>query len=570
MREPLTYGTLAGNAARIAAEAAASPPRPSARLGDILDHAAGIGRLFATAGRHARLLNTPIGGQGRSTPFVNRLVTTTLIADQLYAHPTPGRTPWHRAADTLGAAHDLLASHTDRHGTHQSLDAVILGDPVAIRGAMTRLTDITLAAALGARAIPPLLAPFQTNAPSVIPAAQILTRLGALASPIRMSREHLDRTGDHALDPIGPLLGDPAAPPLERNIHQLRRLLHQLSQPDTLISHEALVALSDLAIGISERTHTLTRRAAHHTRGPDRAHLDRAGEQAAQTARTWHTLQAALDQTTSRGIDGGQIPELVPTIERSLARTTRLGRTPTRRDINHALDVMRRAALLLPEIAERSGLAAQNLATHRALLNPAATLGGGEPISDHEQTWITGAYRAATLDGATTISRLVRLPGTYPQPERAQYLVQRYTPEAAEELPGLRGTDPTTDTAAAGPDRRTPMLTDVTGGILQLDDPHHGTLRVDGTALSAAATQTPHTLRSILANHPWIDLDGTETLITLAALTTIYAPDSIKIAAAGEPGPSSHPETPVPSHQPPDATAGPSAPPVAEPPDLLP
>jgi hypothetical protein len=113
---------------------------------------------------------------------------------------------------------------------------------------------------------------------------------------------------------------------------------------------------------------------------------------------------------------------------------------------------MRRAALPLPENAERSGLAAQYLATHGALLNPAATLGGGEPISDTEQTWISDAYRAATLDGATTITRLLRLPGAYPQHDRAQYLVQRYTPDAAEELPGLRSADPTTDTATAGPD----------------------------------------------------------------------------------------------------------------------
>jgi len=219
MREPLTYGTLANETARLATAAATRPPRPSARLSDILDHADGIGRLFATAGRHIKLLDAPFGGPGRLTPFVNRLVTTTLIADQLYVQPTPGRTPWHRDTDTLGAAHDLLASHIDRRGAHQSLDAVLLGDPIAVRGAMTRLTDITLAAALGARAIPPLLAPFQTNAPAVIPAAQILTRLGALASPIRMSREHLDRTGDHTLDLLGPLLGDPAAPPLERTVN---------------------------------------------------------------------------------------------------------------------------------------------------------------------------------------------------------------------------------------------------------------------------------------------------------------------------------------------------------------
>lgn len=560
MREPLTYGTLTNETARIATAAATRPPRPSARLSDILDHADGIGRLFATAGRHSKLLDAPFGGRGRLTPFVNRLVTTTLIADQLYAQPTPGRTPWHRAADTLGAAHDLLASHIDRHGAHQSLDAVLLGDPVAVRGAMTRLTDITLAAALGARAIPPLLAPFQTNAPAVIPAAQILTRLAALASPIRMSREHLDRTGDHTLDLLGPLLGDPAAPPLERTIHHLRRLLHQLSQPDALISHQALLALSHLALGISDRTHTLTRRAATLTRGPTRARLDRAGEQAAQTARTWRTIRTALGQTTSRGIDGHQLPDLVRTLGRSLSGTTRLTPTPTHHDLRHALDGIRRAALLLPEIAERSGLAAQNLATHRALLNPTGTLGGGDPISDHEQTWLTDAYRTATRDGAATITQLLRLPGTYPHHDRAQYLIQRHLPEAVDELPGLHRTDPAADAAtAAGPAWRTPTLTDTADGTLHLHDPRHGTLHVNAAALSAAVTQSPHTLRRILSDHPWITLDGTETLITLAALTTIYAPDSLKIDTGSGPGLSSTPEQPVPSHRPPDATAGPPA-----------
>jgi len=55
---------------------------------------------------------------------------------------------------------------------------------------------------------------------------------------------------------------------------------------------------------------------------------------------------------------------LVRTTGRSLSGSTRLSPTPTRRDLSHAFDGMRRAALLLPEIAERSGLAAQNLATH--------------------------------------------------------------------------------------------------------------------------------------------------------------------------------------------------------------
>jgi hypothetical protein len=68
MREPLTYGTLANETARLATAAATRPPRASARLSDILDHAAGIGRLFATAGRHSKLLDTPFGAQAASHP----------------------------------------------------------------------------------------------------------------------------------------------------------------------------------------------------------------------------------------------------------------------------------------------------------------------------------------------------------------------------------------------------------------------------------------------------------------------------------------------------------------------
>ncbi|SNQ48482.1 hypothetical protein FRACA_2510002 [Frankia canadensis] len=78
-------------------------------------------------------------------------------------------------------------------------------------------------------------------------------------------------------------------------------------------------------------------------------------------------------------------------------------------------------------------------------------------------------------------------------------------------------------------------------------------------ALSAAVTQSPHTLRRVLADHPWITLDGTETLITLAALTTIYAPDSLKIIVEGALSASQNPQTPAgPNHRPPDAAAGPS------------
>ncbi|MCM3886816.1 hypothetical protein [Frankia sp. R82] len=62
MHDPLTYGTLTGEATRLAATAAAIPPRPTARVGEILDHAAGIGRLFALAGRHATFLNAPSTG----------------------------------------------------------------------------------------------------------------------------------------------------------------------------------------------------------------------------------------------------------------------------------------------------------------------------------------------------------------------------------------------------------------------------------------------------------------------------------------------------------------------------
>ncbi len=530
MREPLTYGSLADAASRIATAAAANPPRPSARVGEILDHAAGIGRLLATAGRHAKFLDAPFGGFGRSTTFVNRLVTTALIADQLYVQPTPGYTPWHRAADNLGAAHDLLASHVDRTGHHRSLDAVILGDPLAVRGAMTRLTDITLAAAVAARALPALLAPFQNNVPTVIPAARILTRLGALAGPIRMSRERLDPTGDHALDPIGPLLGDRAAPPLDRHIHYVRRMLHQLSQPDALISQQALLGFANLAIAISDRTSTLTRRAATLTRGPDRARLDLAGEQAADTARSWRDIRPFLLDTASRGTDGHQIPHLAHTTSRLLGANTRIAKNPDRRDLARALDVTRSAALLLPEIAERSGLAVQTLLAHHALFSPAATPTGYAALGRNEQIWIVDAYRAATHHGGTTITHLLRLPGTHPQHARALYLVQRHAPDRDHDLLGLHDTNPVVDETPRT-SWRTPVLHEEVDGTLRLHDPRHGTLQVDNTTLSTAVTRSPNALRGILADHPWINLDGTETLITLAALVTAYAPEALETPA---------------------------------------
>ncbi|EIV91332.1 hypothetical protein [Frankia sp. QA3] len=568
MRDPLTYGSLADAAARIATTAAANPPRPSARVGEILDHAAGIGRLLATAGRHAKFLDAPFGGSGRSTTFVNRLVTTALIADQLYAQPTPGHTPWHRAADNLGAAHDLLATHVDRAGHHRSLDAVILGDPLAVRGAMTRLTDITLAAALAARALPPLLAPFQTNVPSAIPAAQVLTRLGALAGPIRMSRERLHPTGDHALDPIAPLLGDPAAPPLDRHIHQVRRMLHQLSQPDALISQQALLGFANLAIAISDRTSVLTRRAATLTRGPNRAHLDIASEQAADTARSWRDIRPFLLDTTSRGTDGHQIPHLAHTTSRLLGANTRTGKNPDRRDLARALDVTRNAALLLPEIAERSGLAVQTLLAHQALLRPAATPTGSTTLGDNDQTWIVDAYRAATRQSGSTITYLLRLPGTHPQLARALYLVQRHAPEGDHDLLGLHEADPAVDETSR-PSWRTPVLSEETDGTLRLHDPRHGTLQVDNTTLSTAVTRSPNALRGILAGHPWINLDGTETLITLAALVTAYAPEALETPATdSETGPRRAPSAPALAGQSPMPAAIPQHPRAVEPPNL--
>ncbi|TFE27379.1 hypothetical protein E0F15_16325 [Frankia sp. B2] len=554
MREPLTYGSLADEAARIAAAAATNPPRPGARLGEILDHAAGIGRLFATAGRHAKLLDAPFGGPGRSTTFVNRLVTAALVADQLYDQPTPGRTLWHCAADKLGAAHDLLASHVDRAGQQRSLDAVVLGDPLAVRGAMTRLTDITLPAALTARALPPLIAPFQTNAPSVIPAAQVLTRLGALTGPIRMSRERLHPTGDHALDPVGPLLGDPAAPPLDRAIHHVRRTLHQLSQPDALISQQALLAFATLALAISERTHRLTRQAATLVRGPERARLDIACEQAENTARSWRAIRTFLQQTASRGIDGHEAPGLVIDTGRYLVANTRTGKNPGRRDLARVLDVMRRTTLVLPEIAERSGLAVEVLLTHQALLGP-ATPTGHQTIGRNEQTWIVDAYRTATGHGGSTITHLLRLPGIHPQRARALYLVQRYAPEGDHDLLGLRDAHPATQETPR-PGWHVPVLDEEPDGTLRLHDSRHGTLQIDNTTLSTAVTRSPQTLRGILADHPWIDLDGTETLVTLAALVAAHTPGALRTPAASEPAdPPSQAALPTLTSQPPVASA---------------
>ncbi|MCK9895011.1 hypothetical protein MXD60_10435 [Frankia sp. AgB32] len=400
---------------------------------------------------------------------------------------------------------------------------------------MTRLTDITLPAALTARALPPLLARFHPN-PSVIPAIRILSQLGTLAGPIRMSRERLDRHGDQALDPIGPLLGDPTAPPLDRALHQVRHRLHHLGEPDALISPSALHAFATLAIGITDRTQLLLRRTASHTRGPARARLDLAGDQTAATTTSWRTVRAFLRETTTRGVDGDDIPALVQATGRLLAASTRIPTNPTRRDLLRALDVMRAATLLLPEIAHRNARALHNLTAHQALLRPASAGTGYEPIGLVEQSLITGAYQTATSHGASTITHLLRLPDPHPHHARALYLVQRHAPSPDHDLLGLPDTNPTSaDTARPG--GRTPTLTETADGTLRIDDPRHGTLHVDITTLSTAVTHTPEALRTLLAHHPWIDLDGTETLITLAALATIHTPEHLNATAGLHPAP---------------------------------
>ncbi|MCM3886813.1 hypothetical protein [Frankia sp. R82] len=134
-------------------------------------------------------------------------------------------------------------------------------------------------------------------------------------------------------------------------------------------------------------------------------------------------------------------------------------------------------------------------------------------------------------------------------------------------------TSPTTTphpTPWEAPPGEPPHLIETTDGLIRIDDHRHGLLQVHATTLSTAVTHTPQTLRRILADSPWIGLDGTETLITLAALTAIHAPERLKGSGLDESASVKPLEAPDVNHIHPPHTTIPAALPATEQPDLGP
>jgi len=146
-----TYGEVVDEAERAVVRSAAGSGGPFTSDEDALAAAGAFSRLRRVLARHVRLLVGPARPtELHGVAWVREEFAATLQAGT----ETPRRDPagsqptaraWTEAADLLGVAHDMLASHLDADRRPLTAEGELLLDPDVVWPAATRMAAVTLA-----------------------------------------------------------------------------------------------------------------------------------------------------------------------------------------------------------------------------------------------------------------------------------------------------------------------------------------------------------------------------------------------------------------------------------------
>ncbi|NUU18290.1 hypothetical protein HP550_13620 [Cellulomonas humilata] len=351
---------------------------------------------------------------------------------RLPSTPTPIDHPWAYAAKALGAAIDLLATHTDGKGISRSPDGPVVWDFGARRRALGRVADLTGAAlscseTLGLRA--GQAGAHWSNVRRWLPAFEESRAWAAQA--VHRSK---DRTGAGPLDDIGlanpPVrLFDPITELSDRITRLRRSAWGSLTHPDY-----SLATLHDFAsIGLAVNAHC----AAFH--GVDLRHVADSPELARVPqivrARAWQRVLGDLHDVISPG-PGDSIVRTDTTAARHLLAeiaplVESAGRSRTSRSTG---EVLNGAVDTMAQIGAWNAMTYDRLASSGHVRIRAANL-TGEQITDLPE------YAAAKLRG-TSVSVT---------PALHQRTLEHYR-DAAERISNAQASSPPLPTFGPSPE----------------------------------------------------------------------------------------------------------------------
>ncbi|OHV57988.1 hypothetical protein [Pseudofrankia sp. BMG5.36] len=522
MAEPLTYGGLVEAACRDLATAVVQQP-PGIADGAAED-AAALVDLLALAGRHAQFLGQAAGARNPALTLARHLSEAVTATRPILPTASAARGDrWRPAALRLGVAHDLLAAQIGPAGERRGPDAAMLRDRAMIATAAGRLAGLVVLAADSAMTSADHLRrhildaatpahPTSSNDPpgldgqgarAALTVAQALDRVGQVRDAAARLEHAPTRTpGPTALDEITPLLGDETGHPFEQAVERMRYAAHTMTWPQLRMHGAALRTVAELAVTVTSWTTKLAGWAQRHSRQPAQDAYARATTQARRATLQWQNIQEILGPLRTLGLDGRHVDEQVRRLARQIDTGPRAAATPA------ALLAARRAVLLLPELAAASSIATHHLAGDGLLRVATVTGIWVEPPARVGE--LTGAYRAAASASRNLVDACAALPGPQPTPGRARYQPDLDTPV----LTGQR--------RAPRPRRPAPPPRDQ---LISIQDPHHGQLTCDTDLFERALRFPDPNLWDMLRPHTTrLQLTGTESRTTLAALAAIHAP----------------------------------------------
>jgi hypothetical protein len=263
-----TYGEVVDDAERAVVRSASGGNVPFNSDHDALAAAGAYARLRRVLARHVRLFVGQTRAKAHHSIALELAASLEAGSAHRQAARLEGRHPtaqaWSEAADLLGLAHDMLASHLDADRRPLTSEGELLLDPKAALPALGRTASVALAVEMGrgvvARAIENA-DPSQVSSAAAAACRAALADTGALRAASAMLDLAYQRSRPPGVEAIGlaPLAqpvatpdGTPApADPLDRALHivgGLRRYAYQQIRagsalgPDGLRSYAALGA----------------------------------------------------------------------------------------------------------------------------------------------------------------------------------------------------------------------------------------------------------------------------------------------------------------------------------------
>jgi hypothetical protein len=358
----------------------------------------------------------------------------------------------------------------------------------------------------------------QTRVQVIPPAARVLATLADLAVPASQIRRGIEGPTAGVLDDVVPLLGDEGFSPLDRAVERLRATAYALSQLGAPCSHHTLVTFADLAALIASRAHQVTVRAAVISRAAEQGRRHSAANQARDAVRAWQQISTFFRPVVSLIPENQAARHHARQLAGLIDQATAAAAEGDLRYLPSALTAVRRAVLILPDLASTGIVTTRHLIAAKALRYRRP---GGTRLTELPETTRSfaqrGLYSNAQRASHETVARYLTLAGPQPLPQRAAYLAGNHLPRSAPDLTRPRPARPTTV--------RVEYLDD----IVRIHDPDHGILLVPQTSFEAALARPQHTLTALIRHHAGRDLilTKTEPLVTLAALAATHAPHEL-------------------------------------------